>query len=128
MSSNPSGNQPLMNFNMLKAITNNNTVFTTQLLEAFQTELLDFMNRLKPVLTIEELTSFNRSYHSISPSFKMLGLDLLSEKLDLFRKNSRVLNSSAESADTSAYLEISELMQKVLIELKEYLSDTPTGA
>lgn len=117
-----------MNFNMLKAITNNNTVFTTQLLEAFQTELLDFMNRLKPVLTIEELTSFNRSYHSISPSFKMLGLDLLSEKLDLFRKNSRVLNSSAESADTSAYLEISELMQKVLIELKEYLSDTPTGA
>ena len=117
-----------MNFNMLKAITNNNTVFTTQLLEACQTVLLDFMNRLKPVLTIEELTSFNRSYHSISPSFKMLGLDLLSEKLDLFRKNSRVLNSSAESADTSAYLEISELMQKVLIELKEYLSDTPTGA
>lgn len=86
MNTNESDNTPVIQFDLLKPITNNNPEFTRMLVHAFKVEMELVKRQLKPELNPADLMIISRSFHKIRPSLNMLGLNMLADLLDRFRR------------------------------------------
>lgn len=113
--------QPEANFELLFTITNNNPVFTRQLLDAFLMELQGLREQLKPQLDPADLMLLSRSYHTIHPSFKMLGLDVLAEQLDHFRRPEDDIHISGKANRPEEFALLTESINKVIEDVTAYL-------
>lgn len=112
---------PEVNFDLLYTITKNNHVFTRQLLQAFLIELTGLKDQLKPVLDPADLLLLSRSYHTIHPSFKMLGLEVLADQLDHFRRPGAVMRNSGDIDRSDEYLKLSASIFKVIEQVEAFL-------
>ncbi len=113
-------NKELISFDFLLSITNNDPVFTRQLLEAFLLELKQVKMQLKPVLDPSELMVLSRSYHTIHPTLKMFGLDFLAERLDQFRMPPEIPDAATKSYRTSELNELSGMIDSIIQEVVVY--------
>lgn len=113
--------KPEVKFDLLFTITNNNPLFTRQLLEAFLMELRGLNNQLKPILDPADLMLLSRSYHTIHPSFKMLGLSALADQLDHFRRPEDDIHISGKANRPEEFALLTESINKVIEDVTAYL-------
>ncbi len=115
-------NKSIINYDQIFALSNQNMELAKKLLEAFLHELEPVVNTFKPNPTDEDMEAISKLTHKIKPSLQLLELDVLNQKMNVYKMKYREGTAASRAELPALYREIIQIYKDIVEEIRNYIS------
>ena len=116
-------NKPIINYDQVLALSNQNIELGKKLLEAFLYELEPVVNTFRPNPTDEDMEAISKLTHKIKPSLQLLELESLNQKMNVYKMKYREGTVASRAELPGLYKEITALYHIVVEEIRTYIGN-----
>jgi len=116
-------NKPIINYDQVLALSNQNIELGKKLLEAFLYELEPVVNTFRPNPTDEDMEAISKLTHKIKPSLQLLELESLNQKMNVYKMKYREGTVASRAELPGLFKEITALYHRVVEEIRTYIGN-----
>jgi hypothetical protein len=115
--------KPIINYDQVLALSNQNMELAKKLLMAFLYELEPVASTFRPNPSDEDMEAISKLTHKIKPSLQLLEIESLNQKMNIYKMKYREGTIGARKELPGLYEEIMELYKKIQEEIQNYISN-----
>jgi hypothetical protein len=114
--------KPIINYDQVLALSNQNIALAKKLLEAFLHELEPVVKTFRASPTDEDMVAISKLSHKIKPSLQLLDLEILNQKMNVYKMKCREGTTTSRSELPALYQEIIKLYKQIEEEIRIYIN------